>query len=106
MVKSRVAGRAFHLGVWGAAIFLFASPGKSEPDRSNGKKACASAYKGALELEEAAHLLQAKDLITACAKASCGDFLQQRCTNMYLELEADIPSLVPLASDAMGAPRV
>jgi hypothetical protein len=45
-------------------------------------------------------------MLLTCAKATCGGLLKQQCTNLYMQLESDIPSVVPLVTDDAGAPRV
>ncbi|MEA2697234.1 MAG: hypothetical protein QOI66_1505 [Myxococcales bacterium] len=39
-----------------------------------------------------------------CAVASCGSFLLHACTSRYTQLDADIPSVVPLVTDGAGDP--
>jgi hypothetical protein len=68
--------------------------------------ACESAYKLAQENERGAHLLQAKELWLRCARPTCGAFFQHECTARYTQLDADIPSVIPVVLDARGVPRV
>jgi hypothetical protein len=92
----------------GAALCLSAKPGSTEPDKakvSAERRACGLAYRNAIQLEQSAHLRQAKDQLLACSKTSCGAVMKQRCTSHYAQLEADIPSVVPLVSDENGEPR-
>src|SRR5262249_41347971 len=49
---------------------------------------------------------EAKELLLACAKPACGTFLSQKCAAKYMQLDADIPSIVPLVTDDTGMPRV
>jgi hypothetical protein len=99
------------MGALGAALCLSARTGSSEPDKADKAKvsaerrACGLAYRAAIQLEQSAHLRQAKDQLLACSKASCGAVIKQRCTSHYAQLEADIPSVVPLVSDENGEPR-
>jgi hypothetical protein len=69
-------------------------------------RACSAAYARAQERERGAHLLEARELLQTCAKASCGKVLYEACTAMFTQIEADIPSIVPVVTDGAGAPRV
>jgi hypothetical protein len=52
-------------------------------------------------------LREARDLLSTCAKAACGRALKQECTTQFVRLDsADIPSIVPSATDSAGAPLV
>src|SRR5260221_14051591 len=70
----------------------------------NDKTGCAYAYTQAHEKAQIAHLREARELLAKCAKVICGSFLQKECGTLYTQLEADIPSIVPLVSDASGQP--
>jgi hypothetical protein len=84
---------------------------KGRPAKDSGggtmdeKHACAAAYTKAQERAQAAHLREAKELLSKCARATCGTFLHQECTTLYTQLDADIPSVVPLVTDEAGAPH-
>jgi hypothetical protein len=112
MFHSYLIRRTLQVGACGAALLLCTTPGSSEPDAAaptvNKEKraACKAAYKGAQQLEQSAKLRQARDMLLTCAKAACGGLLKQQCTNLYMQLESDIPSVVPLVTDDAGAPRV
>jgi hypothetical protein len=69
-------------------------------------EACQSAHRSAQEREHAGRLVDAKELYLACAKAECGTVLHQECSGRYTQLSADIPTVIPLVTDASGAPRV
>jgi hypothetical protein len=75
-------------------------------DRGGDVRACTAAYKSAEEREQASHLVEARELWAACAKASCGSFLLQECTTRYTSLDGDIPSVVPLVTDQAGVVRL
>ncbi len=109
MFRSHLRARPFYIGAAGAALLLCAKPGASEPSGKGGgkeRRACEIAYKNALQLEQSAHLRQARDLLLSCAKSACGSSLRQRCTVRYAQLESDIPSVVPLVTTEAGEPRV
>ncbi|HXI56984.1 MAG TPA: hypothetical protein VNO55_13045 [Polyangia bacterium] len=61
-------------------------------------------YKNAQRRAHAGRLREAKDLMMKCASASCGSFLLHACTSRYTQLDADIPSVVPLVADGSGQP--
>jgi hypothetical protein len=113
MLHSHIIRRTLQISACGGALLLCTTPGKSEPDSSapapvskEKRAACKAAYKGARQLEQSAKLRQARDMLLTCAKATCGALLKQQCTNLYLQLDQDIPSVVPLVTDDAGAPRV
>jgi hypothetical protein len=68
-------------------------------------RACSDAYAKALDSVRSAHLLEARDLLQSCARAVCGKVLYEACTAMSAQVEADIPSVVPVVTDGGGAPR-
>jgi hypothetical protein len=107
MFSTHLRGRPFYIGAAGAALLLCAKPGATEPGgKGKERRACENAYKNAVQLEQSAHLRQAKDLLLSCAKSSCGAVLRNRCVSRYTQLEADIPSVVPLVTTETGEPRV
>jgi len=109
MFHRNLISRTLQIGAVGAAILLCATPGTSEPDKAEkatGRKACKEAFKTAQQLEQGAHLRQARDSLQACAKATCSAFMRQECTRRYSQLGSDIPSVVPVVTDAAGVPRV
>ena len=107
MFRSHLRARPFYIGAAGAALLLCARPGESQPSgKSKERRACETAYRNATQLEQSAHLRQAKDLLLSCAKSTCGSTLRQRCTVRYAQLESDIPSVVPLVTTEAGEPRV
>src|SRR3954462_11718539 len=107
MIRSHLPGRPLWIGAASAALLLCAKPGSSEPSgKGKERRACETAYKNAVQLEQSAHLRQAKELLLACAQSTCGGVLRQRCTVRYAQLESDIPSVVPLVTTEGGEPRV
>ena len=57
-----------------------------------------------MALDQAAHLLEAKAAALACSKPSCPALVGQQCRAKYALLEAEIPSVVPVARDEAGQP--
>jgi hypothetical protein len=72
-------------------------------DKADAKKACADAYGQAQTLRDAHKLRAARDQLRACSQASCKGFILQDCTTWLGDVEARIPSVVVVATDATGA---
>jgi len=99
------------LGACATALLLCTTRGSTEPDRTADdkkadRKACVVARKTAKDLEQSAHLRQAREALLACTKASCSALVRQECASRYTQLASDIPTIVPLVTDQTGAPRV
>jgi hypothetical protein len=107
MIHQPFISRAFRIGACAAAIVCCAAPGRSQDKPSKkDKRACAAAYKGGQERQQAGHLREAREQFSACKKATCSKAVRQPCTTRYNDLGADIPSVVPLVTDEQGSPRV
>lgn len=78
---------------------------KSKAASSQDKRVCVDAFNQARERAQSAHLREAKEMLGKCARAVCGSFLQQECTTLYTQLEAEIPSIVPVVTDDAGLPH-
>jgi hypothetical protein len=65
--------------------------------------ACGATYRTAQEREEAGRLRDARELFRKCSEPKCGD-LEQRCVLAAGRLDAEVPSIVPVVSDASGEP--
>jgi hypothetical protein len=109
------AMKALQIGVCGAIVLLGATTAQSRPHHRGamgGKakpvdaKACVAAFNAAQQRAQSGHLREARESFSVCARPSCGDFLRQECTTRYTQLDADIPSVVPIVTDENGAPRV
>src|SRR6266403_2749550 len=98
MFQRRLVRRSFQMGAWGTALLLCVTAGSGEPDRAADRKSCKVARKTARDLEQTAHLRQARETLLACAKASCTALVRQECMNRYQQLASDIPSIVPLVT--------
>jgi hypothetical protein len=111
MFHGNLTLRTLEIGAFVAAVLLCATPGTSEPQKiskaaAKDRRACKEAFKTAQQLEQSAHLRQARDSLQWCAKANCSAFVRQECTRRYAQLGSDIPSVVPIVTDAAGVPRV
>src|SRR5215471_3056729 len=86
-----------------AAIVLWAQPARSQSRQSRlpaTHTACVNAYRSALKLEQAGKLHDAQKQLIACGRAACGEFLHNQCTVRYSRIEAEMPSVVPVVTDA------
>jgi hypothetical protein len=82
-----------------AAVLFFTRPGAAD------SPSCAGSYVDAQGKEAAGRLLEARGLYLQCARQVCGAFLLSECTIRHARLDVDIPSVVPVATEASGAPR-
>jgi hypothetical protein len=100
--------RRFPARACAAAILLFTTlaSGADRPDNRVDVNACSAARSKALELAQSGHLRDARELFESCAKPACGSYLNQECTSQATQLDADIPSVVPVVTDGQDAPRV
>src|SRR5689334_21658863 len=96
------------LAVVGLLVAVYSAPALA---RTKGKRparpdrhACADSYYKAKENIQAGRLLDAKETLGRCARAVCGDFLQKECTTLYIQMENDAPSVVPVVLDAADTP--
>src|SRR4051812_27717579 len=84
-----------------ALWLLLAAPAEAKtrrkkPARAN--PACSAAYKDAVMLEVDGELQAARAKLQMCARATCG-VVQRRCASKLLRVEADLPTVVPTATD-------
>src|SRR5262249_20005876 len=96
----------FPVGVGAAAMVLGSRRGITKPPPLKGEVACRSAYKSATALEEAGQLLEARRALKKCARSACDNALRARCVINYVQLQADLPSVIPTVTDATGTPVV
>ena len=100
-----------HLGLasWTAAALLSFAPAAraqneaeqtqatdSAPDE---KAACIQSFERAQRERAAARLLAAKDRLLECARPVCGTSLMSECTQMYSDVDHELPSVVLFARD-------
>jgi hypothetical protein len=120
---------SFRLGlpatVFGVAVTLFAhhadaaEPVSSQPpsaaragapqdataEPAKSARACLAAYENGQEQVAARRLRTARALFAACSFATCGPALRQQCGARFAQVDSDIPTIVPVATDASGARR-
>ena len=63
---------------------------------------CSDAYTSAQTLRNEHKLVQARDALRACAQTTCKEFIVKDCTAWLDQVQASIPSIVPVATDAAG----
>ena len=80
--------------------------GKGQGKAAKNYQACKAAIDEALKLEQEAKLQEASKRLATCAQVSCDVFIQHECTVRRSQLETEIPSVVPVATDESGAPVV
>jgi hypothetical protein len=87
----------------GALAIFWAHPASSAPPAKTGAKAaCAATYEQAQERRENGKLRQAHELLLSCAKETCGAAVAQQCRAALPQLEADMPSVIPVVTDRNG----
>lgn len=64
--------------------------------------ACSDAYTRAQELRNQHKLVQARDALRVCAQVTCKDFIVKDCTTWLDQVDASLPSVVPVATDEGG----
>jgi hypothetical protein len=63
---------------------------------------CSDNYTRAQILRNEHKLLQARDALRVCAQTSCKDFIVKDCTTWLDQVQAGLPSVVPVATDEAG----
>ncbi len=81
----------------GLAFLLFAPSAKADP-----QNACADAYGRAQELRSKRKLVGAREALRVCSQQTCAAFIVKDCTTWLDEVQASLPSVVPVATDAAG----
>jgi hypothetical protein len=95
------------------ALGLVSSPSLAKKAKTTGKRlsngevisACITNYKSGLDQERTGKLLEARELFIRCAKSACGSPLRDECTMRFTQLGTDIPSVVPVVTNAAGKPE-
>jgi hypothetical protein len=76
---------------------------KVRPPVSKEQPDCDVVYNQANERFQTSQLIEARELAAKCAQEVCGSFLSQACTSLYAQIDADLPSVVPIVTDNAGA---
>jgi hypothetical protein len=85
-----------------AALFVGERPAYSAKHAAEAR-ACVTAYKSGEKMAGLSHLRSAKELMLSCSKPVCGATLRRVCTLRAVQLEEDIPTVVPLVSGSPDA---
>jgi hypothetical protein len=94
------------MGLLLASVATFwAHAGQSAPPPARAGGVCAASSQQAREHVQAGRLRRAREAFALCAKSSCGGLAQQ-CRSGLQQLDSDIPSVIPVASDPTGAQRI
>ncbi|MGO8998220.1 MAG: hypothetical protein ACLQVI_33280 [Polyangiaceae bacterium] len=64
--------------------------------------ACSDAYAKAQELRTKRKLTGAREALRVCSQSTCAAFIVKDCTTWLDEVQASMPSVVPVATDAAG----
>jgi hypothetical protein len=98
MFASKRIMRALHIAAGVAGLVLHAHPGYAR------SASCTAAFKDGVKLEKDARLREAQAAFAACSKSACGASVRRECIMRYGQLGSDIPSVVPVVTDATGEP--
>jgi len=82
-----------------AAIALFADTSRADGPDAN---ACVDAYVRGQALRGDRQLVEARDALRICAQPTCNDFIVKDCTTWLDEVQASLPTVVPIATDEAG----
>jgi hypothetical protein len=74
------------------------------PPRANGP--CTKSSQQAREHAQAGHLRRARAAFMECAKTSCGGLISRQCQSGLQQLDTDMPSVIPVVTNASGAQQV
>jgi hypothetical protein len=91
--------------VFAALFTLMAGDAMANPKHSKPHRDCGLSFEKAKESFEASHLMEAKALLEKCIRAVCGSMVHNECTSLYSRLQTDVPTIVPMVTDAVGTPR-
>jgi hypothetical protein len=82
------------------------SEGASKGKKASPTNQCEATWRKAQARSDAGRLREARGLLTECATPACGPVYMQQCATRAAQLDGDIPTIVPLATDDAGAPVV
>jgi hypothetical protein len=92
--------------VWAAALVLSATPATAKENKRAVCTAALSAYKDALGRQKAGHLREAREAFQSCAEATACAGIAPKCQAAIEKLVEQMPSVVPVVTDASGAPML
>jgi hypothetical protein len=98
--------RAIVVGLSGTVIVLSTTSSSGDVPHPKDRRSCAVSYEKAQELRQAGKLRRSKEALLACAKSTCGAFVQRECSKWLGQIDADMPTIVLMAKDEAGLPVV
>ena len=107
--RSRPAGAVVVFAIVGAVLAF--APAAAQARKKKGAagaqviRTCVDDYKTGLSLETSGQLIEGRERFVRCSKAACGSPLREECTTRFTQLDTEIPSVVPIATDDEGSPR-
>lgn len=84
-------------------MLVFSTAPPARADKLTGA-VCGDAYARAQQLRNDRKLLQARDALRICAQPTCKDFIIKDCTSWLDQVQASLPTVVPVAADETGTP--
>jgi hypothetical protein len=77
-------------------------PHLSQHEKVEATRVCVESYAAAQGPRKSGQLIEAKDLFGKCAQPACGSSLRKRCAALYKRMDAGIPSVLLVVTDASG----
>ena len=82
-----------------AAVILASAPNA----RADAVATCDDAYVKAQEARKDHRLIEARDALRVCAQATCRSFIVKDCSAWFDQVQAAVPTVVPLANSRDGS---
>jgi hypothetical protein len=92
----RMLKRMIQVGACAAVLVVTMRPAHSAP------AACVNAWRNGDNLVKVGKLRAAKTSMLKCAHYTCGSNLAKECSRRVVEIEGDIPTIVPVVKDESG----
>jgi hypothetical protein len=107
MFRGSLGERIVSMGLCGAAAVLCAAPSKgADKGKRFSPNQCEASWRNAQTRIDTGRLREARELLSECARPACGAIYVRRCVARSAQLDSDIPTVVPVATDEAGAPLV
>ncbi len=92
----RMLRRTVQIGACAAVLAAWLPVAEAAP------AACVVAWRNADKLVKVGQLRSAKTSMLKCAHSTCGSVLYKECSRRVAEIEADMPTIVPVVKDGNG----